>query len=107
MNDHGIAAVAHRPPPREARPERDGDAARAPAPASAAVAAALTIGWRRVGTRTPGPEPDALGALGRQREHHPHVGALLRRVVQPRALVAELLGEHHLLGRIQRRRKRA
>jgi hypothetical protein len=55
------------------------------------------MGWRS----------DAVGALGRARERHPDVGALLRRVVEPGALIAQLLGERDVVGRIERGRKRA
>jgi hypothetical protein len=53
------------------------------------MAAAFVIGWRLLGTRTPGPEADALGALGGPTELHPHVGIQRRRVIEERALVAE------------------
>jgi len=68
---------------------------------SAAVAEALTIGWRRVGTSTPGPKHRG-GAFGRQREHHPHVGAFVRCVEQPGPVVAELLGDRDVLRGMQR-----
>jgi hypothetical protein len=43
-------------------------------------------------------EPDSLGSLGCQGQHHPDVWALLRRVVEPRALVAELLRDCNVFG---------
>ena len=39
------------------------------------------------------------GALGRQRQRHPHVGALLGRVVEPRPLVTDLFGQRDVVGR--------
>ena len=53
------------------------------------------------------PEGDAAGSHGGERERHPHVGALLRCVVDPGSLVAELLGDDDVVGRIESGRKRA
>jgi hypothetical protein len=52
-------------------------------------------------------QPDPLGSLGRERERHPDVGALLRRVVQPGAVEAQLLSERDVIGRVECGRKRA
>ena len=99
-------AVAHRPPAGEPRPERDGDAAggqRGERGGGRGVDHRMAQG----GHEDARPEADALRPLGRQRERHPDVGALLRRVVQPGALIAQLLGERDVLGRVESGRKRA
>src|SRR3954465_14003748 len=72
---------------------------------SAAVAAAFTMGCRSEGTSTPGPEADAGGALRREGEGHPHVGTVLRGVVEPRPRVPQLLRQRDVHVRVQRRRK--
>ena len=64
---------------------------------SVAIAAAFTIGWRRLGTSTPGPRPMRGRPLGRAAELHPDVGIERRRVVEPGARVAELLGDARVL----------
>ena len=56
MNDHGMARypIARRP----VKPVPNETATRPGAsPTSVAVAAAFVIGWRRLGTSTPGPRP--------------------------------------------------
>jgi hypothetical protein len=49
-----------------------------------------------------GTQADRTGALGSQRQAHPHIGALLRRVVQPCARESELLGKLYVLGGVER-----
>ena len=66
--------------------------------ARVATAAAVTIGWRRLGTSTAGPSPMTCVRSAQRARRHPHVVVQRGRVVQPRPLVAELLGERDVVG---------
>ena len=103
---HGIGRVpsANRP----VNPEPTATATRPGAwRTNSAIAAALTIGWRRLGTRTPGPRPMPRCAFRAPAEHHPHVGVDRWRVIQPRPLVAERFGQLRLHGSVGRGCERA
>ncbi len=52
-------------------------------------------------------QADALGALRGERQGHPYVRALLRRVVDPCPVIAELLGRRDVVRRVQGGRERA
>ena len=49
-------------------------------------------------------QADRCGPFGRQREHHPYVGAFVRCVEQPRPVVAELFGGRDVPRGVQRGR---
>ena len=49
-----------------------------------------------------GTQADSGGAFGRQREHHPHVGAFVRCVEQPGPVIAEFFGDRDMRGGMQR-----
>ena len=52
-----------------------------------------------------GTQADGGGAFGRQREHHPHVGAFVRCVEQPGPVIAEFFGNRDVRGGLQRGRE--
>ena len=100
----GNSAIAHRPASGKTRAEGDGDAV--------GRERRKRGGGRRIdhrvaqrGNQNARAKADALSSLRRQREHHPHIRALLRRVIQPGAPVPQLLSERDVLGRVERRRK--
>ena len=98
--------LAERHPPGEAGADRDHHPARRQG---------LERGDRaRLGQRVPQPrdqhrgaEADPLGVLRDLRERDPHVGIERRRVVEPDALVPELLGQPGVLHHVGSRRERA
>ena len=63
--------------------------------------------WRRFGTSTAVPRPMRARAVGGARQRDPDVAVERGRVVEPDALVAELLGERRVLGCVGGRREAA
>jgi hypothetical protein len=90
-------AVAHRAPPAEAGAEGDRDPARGERD-ERGRGGGVDHRVAQAGHQHARTQPDPLGALGGQRERHPDVRALLRRVVHPRAVVAHALGQGDVAG---------
>src|SRR5262249_13198711 len=67
-----------------------------------------SVGHRvpEAGDQHSGTKADPLGAFGGSGKGHPHVMEIRRGVVEPRPLVAEVLSELDVVGRVERRRKR-
>jgi hypothetical protein len=85
-------AVAHRAPPGEAGAEGDRDPARGER-GERGRGGGVDHRVAQARHQNARAQPDPLGAFGGERERHPDVGALLRGVVHPGAVVAHALGE--------------